>query len=413
MYDFERIYSSLKTSVGINQSPNYDVPRVLGFASEGATAVNEYHTLATADNVYHTISLDSNYPQYDALATYSAGDIVSDSQEFYRSLVDMNTGNPLSSPNFWEPYNYLSGYIEDKKRQSIRHVVEAFLNDKGANRQSQAFSVGQPLYQGTASPYNAEKKNQRFVGLRFQLCDRADLVFAIKTISLQLNQSQTLNLYLYNAASPTPTIIPVFVSTPNAPNVIDFNQSLKYADGIQGGTYYLGYYEEDLIGQALSNNVDYIGGCPTCSTGRLNKTRQRYGIQVANVQVRSGNLNSDRSLFAIDSVEQINKTFGLNLIYNLTCDITNRIIDAGTVLTDAIGNVFAYQLIAGMSQTLVNSGAANNIMKMSRAAMDYEVPGENVKKKMKASLTNMLQNMQGFNSPCFPHKPKMVSSWIS
>jgi len=104
---------------------------------------------------------------------------------------------------------------------------------------------------------------------------------------------------------------------------------LKYfdVDTSAGGAYFIGYYEDDLLGQAVCKSVDYSKGCATCQGKNTYDKWSKY-VTINTISVSSTNINVDRSLFDIEKASFGYLTnFGLNFELSTECDLTDYFCD--------------------------------------------------------------------------------------
>ena len=112
------------------------------------------------------------------------------------------------------------------------------------------------------------EKAGRFVGFEIQAQHSEHLVILLKRIGLQFDATQTdLTIYLYHSSQVDP-VLTQDVTTTKAGSVEwvtlnNFNLDFINDNIGAGGRWFIGYYEDDINGQAIKRGVE-ISSCSTC-----------------------------------------------------------------------------------------------------------------------------------------------------
>ncbi len=132
-----------------------------------------------------------------------------------------------------------------------------------------------------------------------------------------------------------------------------------------GGTYYIGYKQDDLgIVQALNRGWDLSDqpNSPKNFTVRPVRIENYTGIE----------------LFDIDDVEIASETHGLNFEFTATIDLTNLISDQKQLFANLIG----MQMAADVLEKIYNSTRNNAIKKETRDMALFELKGSDMNRKI-------------------------------
>lgn len=191
----------------------------------------------------------------------------------------------------------------------------------------------------------------RFIGFKIKPTFETGLTTIIKRIGLQLTQAQNLTMYLYHSSK----IDPVETFTVSVTKGIQWNWNETelnlYADGLEitGGVWILGYYQDDLIGNAISyTGLNFINGpCSTCDGGSgLLKWRElmRF-VQIVPFYVAGSDLNGTQMFDMSDTIEVFDNNFGMNLNISNECDLTDFFIEQRFSLKKGLGLKVAYLIL--------------------------------------------------------------------
>ena len=379
MYNRALIKECLFNLVGWRQTTNPDYPVLddLLLTSDSSEYYQDGHPLITIENID---SIAKNYdsfafPGWDIATTYNTGDRVrfTDNQ-VYESLVDNNLGNqPDTSPNDWKVVNLLSLFIEEKQLASINTVFNKVFTSKKLDKNVKDPFVNKRLYDWTRSLKDKVIKKGRFVGL--EIVPQRDINVTVVlqkfgTDLTDLNPDLTIYIYHSSQAEPLDTFninhdkVNSHVWTPLTDKVLSYMTDFHDA----GGSFYIGYYEDDLEGQAIEKtNIDWRIGPRKCCSGYsydLFLIWNRY-LSVMPFSVASQDLDPDRKLWDVDKTNDCYCTnFGINLELSVKCDLTDFICNQKLVFTEAIQKHLALDLIKEMAYNTRNNYIAAKAQQM-------------------------------------------------
>ncbi len=132
-----------------------------------------------------------------------------------------------------------------------------------------------------------------------------------------------------------------------------------------GGTYYIGYKQDDLVGIKAFDRSFELSGQP-------NKPKH-FDIKPIKVENYAG---TDR--FDIEDVKNSSETHGLNFEFTTSVDITNLISDQKLLFA----NLIAVQMAVDVLGALINSTRTNGIKKETRSMALLELKGTDKNRKI-------------------------------
>ena len=159
----------------------------------------------------------------------------------------------------------LQDFLAQIRRRAIIMVLNRVATSRSLTGTGNALVsgklIGQQLY--AANPLINQS---RFVGIRFKLKRSTGLRVILNRIGLSLSAPQTLQLYLFNSLNPT-VINTINLVINNAGQFSWTNEDdavkmdVDEANSNSGAVWYLGYYQDDLVGQAYRyDTLNWLSG---------------------------------------------------------------------------------------------------------------------------------------------------------
>ena len=318
MYDREAIQECLCSLVGWYQTNNPDYPQLDSglLVSDSDLYFQDGHALIDIENIDQAFkNYDHyNFPNWDVGTTYNTDDRVRNPSDnlIYKSLIDNNLGNqPDLSPNEWEEVNLLSIALKQQMQSSVNEILNNAFLMKKFDKNVKALFQNTRLFDWTRSVKDKVVKKGRFVGLEIVPRRDINLAVVLQKIGTDFDTlNPNLTIYVYHSSQEAP--IDTLTINHNKVNshvwTILTDKVLTYMADTHdaGGSFYIGYYEDDLLGQAIEKtNIDFrLGPCRTCSsrTWTMWNTWSQY-LSVTPFSVSSQNLNGT-NLWDVDDNNQ-------------------------------------------------------------------------------------------------------------
>ena len=183
-----------------------------------------------------------------------------------------------------------------------------------------------------------------------------------------------------------------------------------------GGVWYLGYYQDDLSGQAIQyDQLNWTNGyCRSCDGGlRSNKYHSiAKHLEMRPFYIDSANLDGRRELFDHDGIRYTpNNNYGFNFNISVYCDLTQFFIDNRLTMTNVIGQIVALKVL----QMMKASAQINNIDQTVQINIIRDIEGDastqNVPlwKQIENGIKGMNLDHSSINKYCLPCAKKGVS----
>tara|TARA_R110000824_G_scaffold395070_5_gene595380 strand:- start:6048 stop:7190 length:1143 start_codon:yes stop_codon:yes gene_type:complete len=269
------------------------------------------------------------------------------------------------------PSNYpLATFLDDIESSAINQMLEKMITQKKLNNAGMDLARNDLIYDNILKDRPIINES-RFVGVEFSLnSDSIGLRAVIHRIGLYLTVAQpSMNLYLYNSLQPKEVAKYSYTSAvSDCFTWLAQQVTIDYSDGSDnsGAVWYLGYYQDDLVGQAvLYDSLNWKNGyCRTCGGGdRSTKYNSisRY-ITMSPFYVEGVNLPAVGTMFDTDDMVKTPSTnYGFNFNISIVCNLTQFWIDNRSTMTNAIGKIVALKVLEMMKASSQVSAIEQNV----------------------------------------------------
>ena len=269
------------------------------------------------------------------------------------------------------PSDYaLNVFLDDIETSAIKQVLNKMQMYKKLNNAGKDLATNNLIYDNVLK--NKPVINEgRFVGVEFKINDTsAGIRAVINRIGLYLTQAQpSLTLYLYNSLQASAVSTYTFTSaTANSFTWLESTINIDYESGsnTDGGVWYLGYYQNDLIGQAVTyESLNWENGyCKTCDGGiRSSKYNsiQKY-VDMSPFYVAASQLPAVGTMFDPDDVNYTyTQNYGFNFNISVVCNLSQLYIDSRLSMVTAIGKNVALKILEMMKASSQISAIEQNV----------------------------------------------------
>lgn len=267
------------------------------------------------------------------LTTSDSGLYVNDVAGMNLQLINEVLGKDETSVN---------QFLEDMHNSCAIELINDFTINQRDKLNTKAllsnFNVGTKL----ADIRNKEPKRSRFVG--FQIVPNASnsIKVELSQLGVQFDTNETLDIYFYCSTDLNPVKQQTISNTKQSSiewiALTDFIADYISQTQGSGAEYYIGYYEDDLTGQAIETHL----GCQTCGNAPR-KLWSKY-MQLVPIEVQSGDTFLSRELFDTEAVGHTTATHGLHLKVNVECDITDVVCQNRPLFANALQKKIAIRL---------------------------------------------------------------------
>jgi len=423
MYDVTKIQTAFANLVGWRTPSNPDYPSLTSATTttdSGLYFQDQYPFLSIENMDAICEDFDNmGIAAYAGGTTYGAGDKVISSGTAYISLAAANTGKtPASNPTWWR--SLLEQYLLDTNKQVGVMAIEAVLSKKKLTKSTKALWDQVMIFEGAGSMSSTVINEGRFVGLKVTPGKFNGIAVKLNYLGLQFTQNQTdLTIYVFHSSQ----IDPVYtqnVSTTKTAKAFQWvaltDTMLYYSDIDQttvanqvdsGGSYFIGYYEDDITGQSIEKQWDYTKSpCENCNQDVYNKYSYNIYNKFAKVEpisVEAASLNGHLMWDIEDTSYPQVGNFGLNLNISVLCDITDILVTEKERFTQLVMKFMA----VFVARKIMYSNRVNRISETLKKDMAFELKGVidtnfyGLETELKREIDAVDFDMSEFNSPCF------------
>lgn len=430
MYRDNALQTCLFGLVGFRQSDNPDYAQLAPslLTSSSGLYVNEEHPLLTIENIDQAFkNYDKfNYLNYVGATAYLEGARVRAANgKVYEALRDTQGDEPSASPLDWLEVNLLSQKLEQIVKSAGSKVLAQIFTEKKLNQVTKAIFENVQLFDGAGSMLDKELKASRFVGFQLVAENHRDVITVIKKLGTQFSaENPAFKLYVYHSSQEDP----IKIYTLNLTKVNSFQWSkitdddgelyLRYLseDHAPGGAFYIGYYEADLLGQAINKGYDFQSiPCATCNRDYAFYSQWSRYIAVTPFEVPAAALvginpadPGGPKLWDIDYNQyQYVKNYGLNLDFTTRCDVTDFLCSEKHLLADALLKQVAVDILRELAYSTRNNVIAKEVCQLAMYALnnkDNYTPG--AEKKLEKAIAAISFDLSDLNEACLPCNDK-------
>lgn len=136
-------------------------------------------------------------------------------------------------------------YLKELQMKSIRNVLQSIFPS--------ALIFNQTLLKRESNNRDTyDIKDGHFVGVCFKFHEKRNVMLVIKQAGLFLSADDTFNLYLFHSSKNTSLKNWTVTAEEKSETFTDINETIyAHSKDIKGGTYYLGYYAEDITASPI------------------------------------------------------------------------------------------------------------------------------------------------------------------
>jgi len=320
---------------------------------------------------------------------------------------------------------YLKNTIEGAVAQVVNAVVVTRkLSDGGAKSILQDIH----LYRGAGNINDRLIKQGRFRGVEIELLPYRDILAVINRVGLQTTApNPQLKYYLYHSSAAEP--IKIFdaptVSTGsfdwaelNAAELAFDSKATAGADTALAGSYYFGYYEDDIAGQVVRREKDFTIACGTCDT-ETNKMFHAWSrfVKIHPFCVDSARLQDERRLWDTSYNDYAyNTNNGLNLSLSVNCDYTQFILRNKNAFAAALQKQIAVSILTMFAHNQEGNAQAQKAREMSNYLLDNrEFYTSGLARQLEKDIAAINIDFNDVDSPCLPepsYTPQRIETGV-
>ena len=371
MFNPTTIQNCMTSLLGWRNDANPDVPQITDpnlLQTDSGLIYNDFHPLLTIENITNTIPEDKT----------------------------------------------INDYLNEKVNSGINKAMTKVVLEKKLNESTKTLLNSSKLFDGIGRFQDTVISNGRFVGVELEIFPTYGAKVIIDKIGLQFTQTQTnLPIYIFHTSQIDPIqTITASTTKSNSLEWLTLSQTIDLAylsdNYDSGGMFYIGYFQDDISGQAIKKEFNFLQGpCNTCRGGSnaMKVWNERLNfVRIVPVEVSNSDLNGTQMFDYTKRKYNATNNFGLNFGVTVQCDISQYLCEQKLVLTDLIGKQVAVDILNDMKHSTRLNRLANVSQNMIIRDLDgdQETFEPGLSKRLSDSVKAVDFDFSKIDSPCLP-----------
>ena len=314
------------------------------------------------------------------------------------------------------PNRLLTDYLDEVETQSITQVLNRVETEKQIQNVGRDIARSDIVFNVARKTANITNEG-RFVGVAFELKQNMGLTAIINKIGLYLTAPVTdLDIYLFHSTQEAYIATYQFTSTTtNSFSWIEQEIQMAVDSGsITGGTWYVGYYQDDLAAQGSAavqyTSMNWMNGyCNTCG-------QSSYDVLYKSISTHLTMMGFYQPAAVVGSfdpdlaVKTNSSNWGFNFNISIVCDLSRFWIDNRRNLVNLIG----LQVAISVLEMMKFSDQINNIEEAVKIMIIRDLEGTNdtglipLWKRLDDAISALILDNGNLAKECLPcaRKPK-------
>lgn len=440
MYRTKDLQDCIFGLIGFRQNDNPDYPTLAPslVASASGLYVQDEHPLLCIENIDQALKNYDHFafPAYVIGTTYGVGiKIRYTNNKVYESLQAANIGNEPSAVNslFWVEVDLFSQRLDSLLRAAGGKVVASVFEQKKIDGATKSIIESVQIFGGSGALIDKEIKTGRFVGYAIGLSNQRDMTAIIRRLGTQFSQANpNLNIYVYHSSQESP--IKIFNLALTKTNSFEWSRLLdtgsdyilRYtSEGHEsGGYFYIGYYEDDLVGQAINKEYNFATPptCGSCSSDYAYYQEWSRFFDIVPFYVSASHLTGilpgslgGPKLWALNVMQATyTRNYGLNLDLSISCDVTDFLCRERSILANALMKQVSVDILNLLAYSTRNTVISKETQAKAMHELnnkDNATPG--AQKKLENALKALSFDMSGLSGSCLPCDNNKGPTWGS
>lgn len=310
----------------------------------------------------------------------------------------------------------LSEYLETKVRDASVEMFNDLIQYRQLKNLGKTLLAQAQLLNRYGWLNDKITNENRFVGYQIRLDSVTGLQAVINQIGFQFSNVENFDLYLFHSSKKEPIKVISVTTTGSgqwdwvlANEVIsEFRMNETYE-----GVYIIGYYQEDLTGNAI-NCTDFNfdrGECGSCNQNlgvnwrNISEHFMIYPVYVPNGSYVKGEMFDLNNAFYVN-----NQTYGLNLRLSVVCNLTEFFIDNKFAFKNLLALKVTNMILNDMKFSQEINFIEENIKMMIIRDLegDVETKLTNISSQYQKELQSVHFNISAINSKCLSCEDSLI-----
>lgn len=313
----------------------------------------------------------------------------------------------------------LADYLREKKASAIAGIFNDILQYRQVSNYGKTLLEQAQLLNRHSWVGDKIVNQRRFVGLQIKVKDSTGLKVLINEIGIQLDIAQDITLYLFHSSKSEPIKTITITTTANGWDWLLANEELSALEPelFYGGVFVLGYYQDDLVGQAVNySNFNWDKGeCQGCNNGYYNKWQSvRNHFHVYPLYVPYGEYAVGEMFDLRKAIYCNDSSWGLNLKFTVKCDLTDFFIQNKFAFKNLLSLKLAHLVLNDMKYSQETNFVEENLKSMVIRDIegDKETNHLNISQQYNRELKAVSFNISAINNRCLDRELEVYAPII-
>lgn len=303
----------------------------------------------------------------------------------------------------------LPKYLEQKVQDASVEMLNDLIQQRQVNKYGKTLLNDVVLLNKYGYLNDKILNESRFVGFQIKVETQSGLQALISQIGLQFSGAESFDLYLFHTSVNTAIAqIPVTADGTGKWTWTDSQIELNGIEvDIKGGAFFLGYYQDDVVTNAI-NNTDFNfdrGACGSCNQSfykewvSINNYFTVYPFYVAQGDYVKAEMFDLRDVNYVSDV-----SYGLNLKLAVRCDLTTFFIDNKFAFKNLLALKVVRMILRDMQYSQEINFIEENLKMMIIRDLegDTETKRSNITQQYQKELKAVEFNISNINTDCLP-----------
>jgi len=306
------------------------------------------------------------------------------------------------------PSSQFNDYLIQRRKDAIVNLIAALYSRKNLSGISRELLTDVKMYDGTGNFQNIIVKAERFVGYRIT-SHYKNVALSLRALGLQLTEINGITkIYVYHSSQVDPVEeISVTHSKANSFEWLSFDRIVL--PFIKGGYYFIGYYENDMTGQAIKREQWFKKppSCYSCEHANFelyNQWSKYVTIEPFYVAAGSFELSENRPKWN-EGAELFNDgtNWGLNLAISVICDPSNLFCQNREIFIDALGKQIAVEFLNDLAYSTRDNQQKQKISQLAFFALGNKDNGQpGMLTELEKAIKGLNFNTSDLDKVCLP-----------
>lgn len=296
----------------------------------------------------------------------------------------------------------LSAYLTQLRTAAVGKVLAEFTTRKKLTGAGKTVLQDAQLTNRSGEFARKVIKQGRFVGFALQLLPGAvrDVAVRISSVGTQLSEPDpSFRLFLFHSSQADAVAI---YPLPRRDRVyFEWTTIEVPLSQYEGGEWCLGYFEDDLAGQAVDLQHDFgsrPGTC--CGSDFLHYDKWAPYVQVRGFAVPEAWAAPGLWSGIVNYVPGTN--FGLNLKLSAECDLSDYFCRHRALFTTALQLQLAVDLLNAMAYSTRNNGVSAAVQTLALTELNNRPGQPGLLTKLEKAIEALDVDLSGVSKPCLP-----------